>query len=135
MATKVILVKAYFEKEYDYRIREVPSGNYEKGIFGKKPIMTQIKEQIEVGVSKSRVDSIKLAADLEDEISKLNEDGYNVKQILPIISGDYDYLYSDEGVTSSLSMLTGNEKVMGGASFGLGYGYSFTDSLIIVAEK
>ncbi|EGQ7759752.1 hypothetical protein WM008_23865 [Vibrio vulnificus] len=135
MKNKVVLVKAYFAIEYDYRVREVPSGQYERGLLGKKPIMTKIKEKIEVGTSKSRIDSERLATDLEIKINELNEQGFTVKQVVPVISGDYDYLYSDEGVTSSLSLFTGNEKITGGASFGLGYGYSFTDSLIIIAEK
>ena len=135
MENKVVLVKAHFAMEYEEVSRRVPSGRYEKGLFSQKPIMKTVTEQVEKGISKSKIDSKRLASDLQDAINDLNVQGYKIRQILPVISGDYNYLYSNEGISSSYSMFTGNEEISGGASFGLGYGYSFTDSLIIVAEK
>ncbi len=135
MKNKVVLIKAHFVTEYEELLHKVPSGQYEKGLFRQKMIMETVTEQVEKGTSKSKIDSERLASDLQESINDLNAQGYKIRQILPVISGDYDYLYSNEGISSSPRMFNGTEKIGGGASFGLGYGYSFTDSLIIIAEK
>ncbi|MDG3087806.1 hypothetical protein P7F88_17720 [Vibrio hannami] len=131
---KTVLVKAHFEIEYEYVKKRVATGEYERTLLGKKEKYKTVMEKVEKGISKSRIDSLRLAEDLQDAINELNNTGFKVTQIVPVTSGDYNYLYSDDGVSSSYSLFTKTESVSGGGSFGLGYGYSFTDSLIILAE-
>ena len=87
------------------------------------------------GYSDSEVDGERLAADLQKAMDELSAQGYLVTQVTSVISGGYDYVYQSQGVTSSPRILSDTEAVSGGASFGYGYGFSYTDSLIVVATR
>lgn len=54
MKNKVVLIKAHFVTEYEELLHKVPSGQYEKG------------------TSKSKIDSERLASDLQESINDLN---------------------------------------------------------------
>jgi hypothetical protein len=64
----------------------------------------------------SEIDADRLNSDLEIVIKSLNNDGYNIISITPITSARYD---------------------MGtiGTDAGWGYGYSFTEGIIVLALK
>ncbi|MFT2112707.1 hypothetical protein [Marinomonas sp. 2405UD68-3] len=133
---KVIYVKAYFAPVGKNVKIKVPTGETKKGLFGGEKEVTRKETRWEqTGFSDKKIDSERLAEDLQIAVSKLNDQGYTITQVTPVISGEYDYKYQAQGVTSSPRILSDGEAVSGGASFGYGYGYSYTDSLIIVAEK
>jgi len=135
---KVIYVKAYFLPVGRNVNIKVPTGETKKGFFGgEKEIKRKETQWEQTGFSDKHIDSERLAQEPRDAISKLNDEGYSITQVTPIISGEYDYKYQAQGVTSSPRILSDGEAVSGGASFGYGYGYgySYTDSLIVVAEK
>ncbi len=77
---------------------------------------------VKTGVSDSLVDSERLTKDLSTAIEKLNSDGYEVITVTPVISGLYDFV----GV---------KDRISHDDQGGYGYGYSYTDSLIIVAKQ
>ncbi len=133
---KVVLIKSYFapiEKEVTVK---VPTGETKKGFFGKEKEVTRKEKQWEqVGYSDCIIDSKRLAKDLQEAVNELNNDGYRIKTIVPITSGDYSYKFKDQNISSSKRILSETEKVSGGSSYGYGYGYSYTSSLIIIAEK
>jgi len=137
---KVVLVKCFFRPIREEVTVKIPTGEKKKGFFGgEKEVYRREKKWQETGVSDCMVDSSRLASDLEVEIRKLNEDGYVVLSVTPIMSGSYDYDFNSESVSGGGGSFTNgdgyNSDVRGGGSYGYGYGYSFTDSLIVVAEK
>ena len=133
---KVIYVKAHFAPVGKNVKIKVPTGETKKGFFGGEKEVTRKETRWEqTGFSDKKIDGERLAEDLQIAVSKLNDEGYSITQVTPVISGEYDYKYQAQGVTSSPRILIEGEAVSGGASFGYGYGYSYTDSLVIVAEK
>ena len=128
---KVVLVKSYFVAVGEEVLVEILTGETKKTLFGgEKRVTKNVKQWKQTGFSDCEIDNERLATDLEKVISSLNNDGYKIQSITPIISGKYDY--QAEGISSSARMMRETEAVSGGASFG--YGYSYTDSLIVVAE-
>lgn len=133
---KVVLVKCYFSPIGKEVTIQIPTGETKKGLFGnEKEITRKSKQWKQTGWSDSKVDSNRLSKDLEEVIATLNNEGYKVQSITPVVSGAYDFKYQAEGITSSARLFGNTEAVKGGASYGYGYGYSYTDSLIVVAEK
>ena len=133
---KVVLVKSYFVPVGKEVIVKVPTGEKKTGLFGgEKDVYRKEKKWEQTGYSDCVVDSKRLAADLQKAIENLNREGFSVKLITPIISGDYKYKYQAQGISSSKRISGGTESVSGGASYGYGYGYSYTDSLLVIAEK
>jgi len=133
---KVVYVKAYFLPIGKEVTVKVPTGETKKGLLGgQKQVMRKEKQWKQIGWSDCEIDSERLANDLQKAIESLNQEGYLVKSITPVISGAYNYQYKAEGITSSPRILGDTEAVRGGASYGYGYGYSYTDSLIIHATK
>lgn len=133
---KVVLVKSYFAPVGKEVMVKVPTGEKKAGFFGgEKDVYRKEKKWEQTGYSDCIVDSERLAADLQKVIENLNRDGFSVKMITPVISGDYSYKYQAQGISSSKRILSETESVTGGASYGYGYGYSYTDSLLVIAEK
>jgi hypothetical protein len=133
---KIVHVKAYFLPVGEEVTVKVPTGEIKKGLFGGVKEITK-KEKIfkQTGWSDCKIDSEKLADDLQNVINSLNKDGYKVKSIIPVTSGKYDYKYQSQEIRSSPRILEKTEEVRGGASYGYGYGYSYTDSLLVHAVK
>jgi len=133
---KVIYIKASFAPVGKEVTVKVPTCETKKGLFGgEKEIMRKEKQWKATGFSDSKIDGEKLANDLQAAIQELNDDGYNIKSITPVISGEYDYKYQAKGISSSPRLIGNTEAVSGGASYGYGYGYSYTECFIIVASK
>lgn len=112
MKQKVVFVKSYFAKiETDKR----------EQMWAAKPKTSEFE------YSTCKIDSERLNADLEQAITALNQQGYKVMQITPVISGDFAFKdhFSDPH-------LLGNGVSTEG---GYGYGFSYTDSLIVLAEQ
>ncbi|WP_175443594.1 hypothetical protein [Chryseobacterium taeanense] len=58
----------------------------------------------------------------------------SIISIVPISSGRYNYQYSSEVISSSRRMFSETEKVIGGRSYGLGYGYIYTEGVLLCLE-
>ncbi|WP_299808516.1 hypothetical protein [uncultured Shewanella sp.] len=112
MKQKIVLVKSYFAKiETDKR----------EEMWAAKPKTSEFE------YSTCKIDNQRLNTDLQLAIESLNNDGYKVVQITPVLSGDFAFEdhFSDPH-------LLGNGVTTSG---GYGYGFSYTDSLIILAEQ
>ncbi len=112
MNQKVVFVKSYFAKiETDKR----------EQMWAANPKTTEFE------FSTCKIDSERLNNDLQQAISSLNQQGYKVIQITPVTSGDFAFKdhFSDPH-------LLGNGVSTEG---GYGYGFSYTDSLIVLAEQ
>ncbi len=122
---KVVLVKSKFKSiQQELPIQE-KTEKKTLGVFKKSSAEKQ-KRKIN---SNCAIDSERLEADLQTAINQLNQEGYRVKTITPIISGNYDYNYKLD-YTSPFG-----RSDLAGAGCGFGYGYSYTDGLLIIAEK
>jgi len=112
MKQKSILIKSYFAKiETDKR----------EEMWAAKPKTSEWE------YSNCKVDSERLNNDLQQAIESLNQQGYRVMQITSITSGDYHF--SDH--VSDNHLLGSGVTTEGG----YGYGFSYTDSLVILAEQ
>ncbi|WP_386685701.1 hypothetical protein [Lonepinella sp. MS14437] len=134
--TKVVYVKAHFKPVGKYVEIKIPTGEKKKGLFGgEKDILTTEKCWEQTGWSDCEIDGERFSKDIEEAVVGLNNDGYEIVSILPIVSGNYNYHYQAQGIKSERRLLSETEKVTGGASFGYGYGYSFTEGATIIAKK
>ena len=112
MNQKVVLVKSYFAKIATDKREEM---------WAAKPKTSEFE------YSTCKIDIERLDTDLQQAIASLNQQGYKVMQITPVLSGDFAFKdhFSDPH-------LLGNGVSTEG---GYGYGFSYTDSLIILAEQ
>ena len=133
---KVVLVKSHFIPIGKEVTVKVPTGDTKTGFFGggKEVYRKEVRWE-QTGYSDSIIDAERLAADLQQALDPLNQEGFRVKMITPVLSGDYFYQYQAQGISSAKRLLSDTEKVQGGASFGYGYGFSYTDSLLVIAER
>ncbi len=124
---KVVYVRAHFVPVGENKTVKVPTGEIKTNYFGdEEEVFTTETHWVQTGYSDCKVDSKRLAEDLELAIESLNSSGYEVVSITPVLSGDYDY---------KAHVSTGGVAGNGYGGYGYGYGYSFTESLIVVAKK
>mgnify|MGYP001176981013 CR=1 FL=1 len=124
---KVVFVKAYFKPVGQYETIQVPTGEKKKGFLGgEKDVMRDEKKWKQTGFSDKEIDGEHLQQDLQEAISKLNADGYEVIAVTEIVSGNYEWKYKEMSRDS-------NGYVGGG--YGYGYGFSYTEGLMIIAKK
>ena len=124
---KVVYVPAFFAPIGKNRTVKVPTGEKKKGIFGGEKDVTRKEDQwVQTGWSDCSVDSERLASDLAEAVSALNDEGYEVVSVTPVTSGAYDW---------KCQIQSGGYQNSGYGGYGYGYGYSFTDSLIVTARK
>jgi len=112
MKQKSVLVKSYFTKTPTDKREQIWQASPNTGDWE---------------YSNCKIDTEKLAHDLQAAITALNLQGFKVVQVLPITSGDYHF--SDH--VSDPHLLGSGVTTEGG----YGYGFSYTDSLIILAES
>jgi len=74
------------------------------------------------GNSACEVDGQRLAKDIDAQVRRLDDEGFRVVAVTPVISGDYSYEHDE---TASGDCCSG---------WGYGYGFSFTEGVVIVAE-
>ncbi|AXJ04617.1 hypothetical protein CFN16_10925 [Pseudomonas fluorescens] len=120
---KAVYVKAHFCPIGENVEVKVPTGRMKKGLFGEKEEMEKVIEWKQTGWSDSQIDGQRLNEDINDAVKRLNEEGYEVQSILPILSGAYSYDYKYK------------EMPQGGWGYGYGYGYSYTEGVTIIAKK
>jgi hypothetical protein len=126
---KVVYLEAPFKPILEERSVSVPTGETKKGLFGgEKEVIRTERRMIETGVSDSKIDGDALSRAINQAISDLSTDGYEVISITPITSGSYAY----QEVSSSARIMRETESIDGG---GYGYGYSFTSGILLLARK
>ncbi len=116
MKTICQYIKATPKSTGHHITQEIGTGRYEKTLFGKKEITETKKELKRTGSSDCKVDGSMLTQHLQELVDKLDKHGYRVISVTPVISGAYD--------VKSVG-------VHGGA----GFGFSYTEGLIVVAES
>jgi len=115
MNNKVVYVKTHFKPIYS-------KPGMLRSLLGKSQTGSLIhppKQLEQKGWSDCEVDGERLAKDISNIVEQLNKDGYEVLSISNIVSGAHqsDYSTSDN------------------SSYGLGYGYSFTEGVMVLAKK
>lgn len=122
---KVVFVKTTFKELFVKKNVEVVSDEKDQQKLGvQTDVIKKEKKYVSKGRSDKEIDGVQLANDLQDEIFKLNSDGYFVTSISPITSGEYKYDSSSPFHNSRDA-----------ASYGWGYGFSYTEGMLIVARK
>ncbi len=113
---KIVLVPAYLGHELKSKTLKIPTGPLHADQAGGEQSST-IEETIWLETkyqSDCQVDSKRLSQDLSDVTAQLNSDGFEVVSIVPVTSGSHH----------ASTVLDG----------GFGYGFSYTDSLIVHAR-
>lgn len=124
---KVVYVPAFFEAVGKNKVVKVPTGEKKKGFFGGEKEITEKETQwVQTGWSDCYIDNERLARDLEETVSGLNDQGYEVVSVTPVTSGSYNFKYDAR---------SGGFEGKGYGGYGYGYGYSYTSSLIVTARK
>jgi hypothetical protein len=128
---KVVYIKAHPIPVGKDVQKKIATGEKKKGLFGgEKDITRTITEWEQTGWSDCKIDGERLTSDINEAVNHLNEHGYEVQSVLPIISGAYDFKYEYKESHGSGSTFEG-----GGFGYGYGYGYSYTEGVTIIARK
>ena len=115
-----VYISANFRPKGYYQNEKVGTGAFKKTLFGEKEIVENRKGFVQTGWSDNEIDIQRLNYDLLKELSRLNVEGYEVVEIVPIASGRYN---SEKGMT------------INGGGFGYAYGFSYTEGLLVIAKK
>ncbi|WP_051303511.1 hypothetical protein [Psychromonas aquimarina] len=110
---KIVLVPAYLGHELKSKTLKIPTGQ----LHADGELSSTIEETIWLETkyqSDCQVDSKRLSQDLSDVVAQLNKEGFEVVSIVPVTSGSHH----------ASTVLDG----------GFGYGFSYTDSLIVHAR-
>lgn len=133
---KVVYVKAPFKALGRTRSAQVPTGETKKNFLGITREVTRKEKRFEqTGWSDCEIDGAALAADVATAIAELNDSGYEVVTVFPVISGRYAYKMQEGHISSSPRLFSETEAVSGKSGYSYGYGYSFTEGVTIVARK
>ena len=123
---KVIYVPSYFKPIGKEVTKKVPTGEKKTGLFGgEKDVTKKVKVWQQTGYSDRWIDGERLANDIAEAVSRLNDEGFEVVSLTPITSGEYNYQWNQQD---------GGDN-WGGSGYGYGYGYSYTEGVTIVAKK
>ena len=133
MNTKCIWIGAPFKEEGYWKIEQVQIGTtvnkVAKGLFNKKivdevsPVYEDKKVWVVECISDCKIDGKKFSENINQEIVKLEDEGYEIVSITPITSGSYKYDYE-------APIINAGDR----ASFGWGYGFSYTEGVNILAR-
>lgn len=133
---RVVFVKAHFAPKFRERIVKRATGRMTKGFLGQEK-EEKVKEAIMVedGHSDCEIDGARLAKDVENSIRDLTHIGFAVGAIVPITSGSYRYDYREGSISSRERVFGNTEAVSGSSGYSYGYGFSYTEGVLIVALK
>jgi len=110
---KVVFLKAYFLPVGKNEVVKIPTREKEKRVSRRRVRCHEGgKEMGTDGFSDSIIDTGRLTKDLQETVEKLNKEGYEIVSLTQVISGQYAYDFRSYG-----------------------YGYSYTDGLMVVARK
>ena len=113
---KVVYVSSFGDPTGKNVMKERPTGEIKKGLFGGETEITEkVTEWVQTGNSDCKIDGKRLAEDIESAINILNTDGYEVVSVTPTTSGYYNWSTQRDGPA--------------------GYGFSYTEGVTIVAKK
>jgi len=113
---------------------KVPTGETRKGFFGGEKAVTRTEQRQEItGYSDCQIDGEALARRMHEAIDPWLAQGYELFSITPVTSGSYNY-YSQQGSINTKFIGTYGY-VSGTGSVSYGYGYSYTEGLIVVLKK
>lgn len=133
---KIVFVKAKFRPIGRNVTVKVPTGETKRGLLGGTKQVTRKEQQWQqTGWSDCEIDSERLAEDLQEAVSQLNSDGFEVMSVTPVASGGYNFSFKADAISSSPRLTRQTEAVHGGASYGYGYGFSYTESLLVHAKR
>ncbi len=91
---KVVFVPAHFQPLGENKTVKVPTGEKKQGFFGGEKDVTRKETQwVQTGWSDCLIDGQRLAKDLAQMVSALNNEGYEVVSVTPVTSGAYDWKY------------------------------------------
>lgn len=105
---RTVYVPALFKEIREPRTVQVPGGK--RGFLGHE--RTTEEQWVSERYSDCEIDGERLQQDVQQEVNRLNEEGYDVISLVPVESGAYNW--SPEGYS---------------------YGYSYTEGVIILARK
>lgn len=137
MAIKSIWVKAPFvEKGYwdtqqvqvGSELKEVPKGLLRKKILEEVPVFEEQKISVCTSHADKQIDGKEFNKIIEETVSQLDMEGFDIISITPVISGQYDCY--DGGVKTGI-----NDAALGHSSTGYGYGFSYTEGVSILAKS
>ena len=91
-----------------------------------QPVFEIEREWVQTGrVSDVQIDVEQFAEDLTEACNLLDAEGYEVVNITPVIRGQYQHQHKEGNL----------KKGTGFTSYGLGFGYSVTDGVIILGKR
>ena len=113
MTSKVVHIRSYYKPTGKEVMVDVPTGEIEQGAFGreKKIMKKEMRFKPDGGFSDVSIDGERLSEDIAKAAEQLDAEGYEVVSVVPITSGAYR------------------------SQAGLGYGYSITSGVTLVAKK
>lgn len=137
---KIIYIPTSFKAEKILQTVKVSTGEFKRGFFGgEKEIIRKEEQWVPTGErSKSEIDGEQLSRDIAHAIRDLNMEGYEVTSITSITSGQYFSTFHAQEVEGKGIFHSGGDgklNISGGGSYGLGYGYSYTEGVIILARR
>lgn len=111
------------------------TGETKKGLFGgEKEVLKKEKIWEQVGWSDCEIDGERLNHDINTALEQLNQEGFELVAIVPIISRGYNYKYQVGGMSYFREKF--RETVRSeGVNYGFGYGYSYTEGVSVIAKK
>lgn len=125
---KSVFVEAPMKKLMEHVTKQVPTGELKKGFFGGDKRLFKEDRVLQVtGISNCEVDGDELATQVNLVLAELVRNGYEPITVIPITSGAYNY----KDVEGQRSMYENREAIVGG---GWGYGYSYTEGVLLVAK-
>jgi len=132
---KTIFVQSEFEKIYREKTVHRETGKMKKGLFGGiKPEKIKEKKLVLDSVSDCKIDGRATSDSVNQVITDLVKEGFKILSITPVTSGSYKYDYRKGSISSSPRILYDTESVYGDSGYSYGYGFSYTEGVLILAE-
>jgi len=127
---RVVYVKARFREHWVEKSVLVPAGEPYR-LFGRfaLPRWRRTRQEVKIATSDCEIDGERLAEDVRAAVLALNEQGYAVVTVTEVTSGQFSPRF-DRASRSSRSRL-----MMRNAMRQIGYGYSHTEGVVIVAAQ
>lgn len=132
---KTIFIPAQFKPITKQSLVKTPTGERKRNWLGieKDVYETKLTDTI-IRYSDCEIDGNKLTEDVNTELEKWGEKLIRIISLTPISSGRYNYSYNNSKIESSTRVFGNTEKVFGGGSYGFGYGFSYTEGIMICIE-
>lgn len=114
---KVVFIKAHGRPIGTYKRIEAPTNSTRRNLLGlRRPIKRTVERWVHKGYSESEIDADRLVRDMQTAIEALNQDGFEVTSVTPVISG---------------RAVAGKRPA---AKKAQDHGFSYTEGMIIIAR-